>query len=268
MSEENTYRVKAFLQLFHKMELGQELGGCKIDFEHNQYVISTVVSANTPEEAKNKGFLRLSQVLSVFSIHTGVSYKVNRLHTEQISGKKPYLHMGAVEFVRQTYLPIGAKKIGEIEKTLAILDKLPDEKKSTKIIDNAINYFLRGCYLETTWRSESFLNFYKVIELIAQDFQESFHQTLQNQLASSLLGGITKEERTHLLTSKRLIRFMCLQLGIDISNDVSQIVELRHKFSAHATLKEVDVSFKEFNKCKALAIKAIINYIHQQAHSL
>lgn len=222
MSEKNTYLVKAYLQLFHEIELGREIGGCKIDYDYdrNRYFISTVVSANTPKEAEDKGFLRLSQVLSIFCVHTGVSYKIDTIHINQISGKKPYLYTAPMTFVRRTYLPIGNKKIREIEQTLTILDKLSNEKRSTKVITKAINYFLRGCYLETTWRSEYFLNFYKVIELVAQDFQGSFNQTLKNQLKSTLLEDLTKDEGKQLQTSKRLIQFMCLRLGITSNNDI------------------------------------------------
>jgi hypothetical protein len=270
MNEKNTYLVKAYPKAFHKVELGREIGGCKIDYDYdqNRYFISTVVVGNTPEEAQEKGFLRVSQVLSVFCVHTGVSYKIDSIHIEQISGKKPFLYTAPMTLVWESYLPIDDRKIREIEETFTVLDKLSNEKRSTKIVTKAINYFLRGCYLETKWRSESFLNFYKVIELIAQDFQESYNQTLENQLKNTLLEDIAKEEIKQLRTSKRLIQFMCLQLGITSNNDISQIVELRPKFSAHATLQEVDVSPEEFNKCKALAGKAIINYIYHLQPSL
>jgi len=266
MNEKNTYLVKAYLKLFHEIQLGREIGGCKIDYDHdqNRYFISTVVSGNTPMEAKDKGFLRISQLLSIFCVHTGVSYEIDNILINQISGEKPYLFTGSMTFREITYMPIGNEKIGEIEQTLTILDQLPNEEKSTKVITKAINYFLRGCRLETTWRSESFLNFYKVIELIAQHFQGSFNQALKNQLKSTVLEDLTRDEGKQLQTPKRLIQFMCLRLGITTSsNDISQIIDLRPKFSAHATLQEVTISLEEFNNCKVLAAKVIINYIHK-----
>lgn len=268
MSIENRYEVKGFLSVFHPIPLGQKIGDCKMDFDQKrkQYFISVVVSAETQKEAEQKGFLRFNQVLPVFCMHTGVSYKMSTITVSQISGSKPYLHSSKIVFVRETHLPLTDEKIGEIENTLKILDKLPNEKRTTKIITRAINYFLRGCYLETQWRSESFLNFYKVTELIAQDFREDFSQHLAKQLKRTLLEKLTKTEINPLLTPKRLVQFMCQQLNISIGDEISRIVALRPKFSAHATLKEVDVSSEEFNKCKALAGKVLINYIHRQAH--
>lgn len=265
INTKNTYLVKAYPQGFHKIELGREIGGCKIDYDHhhNRYFISTVVVGGTPEEGQEKGFLRISQVLSVFCIHTGVNYKIDSIHIDQISGKKPYLYTSPTTLVWKSFLLVDNKKVREIEETLTILDKLSNEEQSTKIVTKAINYFLRGCYLETKWRSESFLNFYKIIELIAQKgFRESFNQVIKNQLKSTLFKDLNKGEIKQLRTSRRLIQFMCLQLGISSNNDISQIVKLRPKFSAHATLQEVDISLEEFNKCKALAGKTLINYIH------
>ena len=268
MSMENTYEVKGFLSVFHPIPLGQKIGDCKMDFDQKRkkYFISVIVSAETQREAEQKGFIRFNQVLPVFCIHTGVSHKIGTITVSQISGSKPHLHSSKIVLVRETHLPLTNEKIGEIENTLRILDKLPNEKRTTKIITRAINYFLRGCYLETQWRSESFLNFYKVTELIAQDFRKDFSEELRNQLKGTLLEKLTEIEREKLRTPKRLVQFMCLQLNIPIGDEISRIVALRPKFSAHATLKEVDVSSEEFNECKAISGKVLINYIHQQVH--
>lgn len=263
MSEKTTYLVKAYLILFHEVELGTKIRDCEFGFDdlRKRYFLSTKVSADSAEEARRKGERRLSQVLSVFTIHTGVSYTHSGIAVDQISGKQPFLHHLFTGFTRLTYLPINNEKILEVKKSIEILDKLTDERAAI-LTERAINYFMRGCYLQTTpWRSESFLNFYKVIELIAQDFRERFNQTLENQLKDTLLRSLTRDERKHLQTTKRLMRFMCQQLGITNGYEISEIVNLRHEFSAHATLQEVTVSLEEFNNCKILAEKSLIRYI-------
>jgi hypothetical protein len=222
------------------------------------------VSADSAEEARIKGERRLNQVLSIFVIHMGVSYTYSSIGVDQISGEQPFFHDLSMGITTLTYLPINNEKISEVEKSIEILDKLADERVSI-VIERAINYFLRGCYLETKWRSESFLNFYKVIELVAQEFRRSFNQTIANQLKDTVIGELTKEELKRLPTPKRLIKFMCKQLDITSEEDISRITKLRPKFSAHAMIKEVVVSSEEFNSCKVLAGRTIINYIKKQA---
>lgn len=264
MSEKNQYSVRAYLKGFHKVEVGQKIADCEFGFdnESKQFFLSTIVSAENNEEAQSKGWLRLNQVLSIFAVYTGITYSVSGIHVYQISGKKPFIHSSPMTLARRVYLPIGKDKIEEIGKLVELLDRLPTEDRSTKIVDRAINYFLRGCYLETQWREESFLNFYKVIELISHGFREKFGQTVANQLKGTLFRDLIKEEMQELLTPKRLIQFACEQLGIIDACDISRIVTLRSQFSAHARLEEAIVSSEEFNNCKILAGKTIMKYIN------
>lgn len=263
----NDYLVKAYLNLFHEVELGTKIKDCEFGFDdkRNQYFLSMKVSADNTEEARRKGEHRLNQVLSIIVVHTGVSYTYSSIGVDQISGKQPFFHDLFTDITRVTYLPINNETISEVEKSIEILDKLADEKVSI-VIERAINYFLRGCYLETTWRSESFLNFYKVIELVAQEFRGRFNQTIGSQLKDTLLCGLSDEELKRLRTLKRLIEFMCKQLDIThTEEEIAQIITLRSKFSAHAVLEEVVVSPEEFNDCKVLAERIILNYIKLQA---
>jgi len=261
MNEKNSYLVKAPLIGFHEVEVGRKIADCEFGFEHNQYFLSTIVNADDQEEAKKKGELRLQQVLSVFTIHTGISYTYDAIRVDQISGEQPFLHSSHMVLVGRTYLPLGKEKIEQIEKSLEVLSKLPNQEKSTKRVDRAINYYLRGCYLETQWSSESFLNFFKVIELVSQDFAESYLHMVNSQLKGTLLKDLTLEETEKLRTQKRLVRFACEQLGITEVDSISRIVERRAKFSAHATLREIIVSSEEFNSCKVLAGRIIMNYL-------
>jgi hypothetical protein len=274
MNLETKYSVKAYLKGFHEVEVGQKIANCEFgfDFDRNQYFLSTIVSADSMQEAKRKGELRLNQVLSVFVIHTGIYYSISTIGVDQISGEQPFLHSATIILARLRYLPIYKEKIEKIANSIELLDKLPSQERSTKRVDRAINYFLKGCFLETQLekhgRSESFLNFYKAVELISHDFRKSFDKGVSGQLETTLLRNLTEQEMEKLRTSKRLIQFMCEKLGITNTCDISRIVELRNEFSAHASLEEVNVSKKEIDDCKILAGKTIIEYINHIHKSL
>lgn len=262
MSENNQYCVIIYLEGFHPVKIGQKISDCEFGFEqrNKKYFLSTIVSAENDEKAKCKGELRLKQVLSLITLHTGVTYPIWGMHLDQISGEKPFIFKAYLTLKRKTYLPLDKEKIEEITESLNILDNLPTQERSTKITDKAINYFLRGCFLETKWLSESFLNFYKVIELISNEFRKTFDAEINNQLKDTLLTSITEKEIKQLRTPTRLIQFTCEQLGINPSCNISHILDIRNGFSAHARLKEVEVSDSDKNDCKILAAKSIIFY--------
>jgi len=115
--------------------------------------------------------------------------------------------------------------------------------------------------LQGEWSSEAFLNYYKAMELVSHDFRKAFDKEVGSQLNKTLLKDLTALELKGLKTQKRLIQFTAQQLGITYPYDIPRIVELRNEFGAHANLKDVIVSEKEFNDCKILAANIIINYL-------
>jgi len=264
MSEKNQYSVIMYLAGFHEVEVGQKLADCVFGFEkeNNQYFLSTAVSAESIEEARFKGEIRLNQVLSVLVVNTGIYYQVSGIHINQISGEKPFIDMSPMVFQRRVYLPYPKEKFENVGELIKLLDNLPFQEESTKRIDKAINYFLRGCDLELNWRSESFLNFFKVIELVSNGFRDSFVQTVIAQLNNSLLGKLTEKEIQQLLTPKRLIQYTCGKIGISNECNISEVVDLRNAFSAHARMKEITVTPETFNHCKSLAGKTILEYVN------
>ena len=257
---ENTFRVKAYLKVFHKIDTGIKIGDCELGFENNRYFLSKTISCNLREEAEEKGRRRINQVLSTLCLYTGVSYRIDSYTVDQICGDEPHLYTSNLLIRSLTLLPIRGEDVTKAEKTLRILDKLPNEKPA-EIIEKAMNYFLRACYLETEWRSESFLNFYKVTELLAQAYRKEFSQAFNEKLKNTLF-ELNKNEIHTLATQTRIMRFMCEQLGIS-DEKVSRIVKLRATFSAHATTKEPSVSEEDFNSCKILSSNSLINYIEK-----
>ena len=257
---ENTYQAKAHFRVFHPTDVGTRIGDREVGFENDHYFLSKTISSNSREEAEEKGKRRIGQVLSTLCLCTGVSYPVDHFSVNQISGDEPHLYTSNLLFERTTLLPLRNGDVAKVENTLRILDTLPDGKPA-EIVEKAMNYFLRGCHLETEWRSESFLNFYKVTELLAQAYRKEFNQSFNDTLRNTLFELNEKEIQT-LATQTRIIRFMCKQL--DVSDDrVPRIVKLRATFSAHATIDEPAISNEDFNACKVLASNSLINYIEK-----
>jgi len=142
---ENTFRVKAYLKVFHEIGTATKIGDCELGFENNRYFLSKTISCNSRERAEEKGKRRINQVLSMLCLYTGVSYRIDSYAVDQISGDNPRLHTSNLLIKSLTLLPIRDEIVTKVEETLKILDRLPDEKPA-EIVEKAMNYFLRACY--------------------------------------------------------------------------------------------------------------------------
>ena len=196
--------------------------------------------------------------MSVFALYFGI-YDVANIIASQIGGEEPFISSSSMVLKRMVYQPITREQIEKVEKWVKLFDELPANDYSTKRIDKGINYYLRGCYLESKWRSESFLNFFKIIELVSHDFKEDFSKELKNQLTNTMLNDLAEEEIGELETQKRLVKFMCDRLGIK-EFDIPKIVKLRHEFSAHASVQETEILDEDFSNCKRLSIRTLVEY--------
>lgn len=261
----NQYNVRAYLKTFHEMQSGQKIADCQVSFdkERNQYFISTIVSANSNEEAKQKGIARIQQVLNVAIVYSGIYYELVGLTIDQISGEEPFISTMPLLFRRLRLLPLHEDHLKETRKSIDILDRISEQQLPRKRAEKAIKYFTKGCYFnQADSQSEAFLNFYKSIELVSHDFRKAFDDEINKQLTDTLLKDLTDFELKDLRTPKRLIQFTCEELETDFECEIPSIVRLRNEFSAHASLKEVVITQEEFNDCKTLAAKVIINYIN------
>jgi hypothetical protein len=264
MSGENQYVVRAFVDVLQEIEVGTKIGDYEFGFAkfEKQHFLQTVVVARNMTEATWKSHAKFGQMLRIFTLFTGKPCNILYINGKQISDKQTTQSFSSTILVPKVVAhksPFDEEKIEEIRKTANAIENLP-KGRSAMVAIRALSYFERGCYLERKWRSESFLNFFKGVELISYDFQKLFDTEVNNQLGNTLLRKLTKEELEAMRTLKRVIQFTCEQLGISDCN-VSEIVNLRSEFSAHARLKEVNVTQKEFNNCKELAGKLIISYV-------
>lgn len=263
LSERNQYLVRAYIDGLQEIEAGTQVGDYEFGFDtlEKQHFLSTVVTAKNTTEAIWTGEMILSRILSIFTLYTGMPYHILHINGELISNKEPHLKFDSRRLEVVHYAPFDKNKIEEIRKAVGVIERLPYGEHSTEVAFRAVNYFERGCYLEKKWRSESFLNFYKVVELISYDFRKHFDREVSNLLKNTLLGDFTKEDLKEMRTSKRLIQVTCEQLGIT-ECAISEIVKLRSRFIAHARLEELNVTKKEFSNCKELAEKLIISYVN------
>ena len=266
MSEKNQYLVKAFVDGLQEIVEETKIGDYEFGFAQleKKHFLSTIVTAGNMTEATGKSFTKLGQMLRIITLFTGKPYSILYINSNQISDKQTSQIFSSAILeakVIARHSLFNKDKIEEIRKTANVIEKLPNEEHSTKVAIRALSYFERGCYLETIWRSESFLNFFKGIELISKDFEKLFDTEVNNQLKNTLLRELTKEDLKAMRTLKRVIQFTCEQLGITDCN-VSEIVNLRSEFSAHARLKEVTVTKEKFSNCKKLAEKLIISYLN------
>jgi hypothetical protein len=267
MSEENQYSVRAFIDGLQEIEVGTKIGNYEFGFAEfeKQHFLSTVIRAVNMEEATWKSHMKVGKMLSVITLFTGKPYSIRYINIRQISDEQTSRIVSSAMLkpllVGHRSSLLNKDGIEEIRKTSEVIEKLSTEEHLTKVAIRALSYFERGCYLEKAkWRSESFLNFFKAIELLSHDFGKLFDKEVSSQLKNTLLRELTKEDLKAIRTLKRVIQFTCEQLGISDCN-VSEIVNLRSEFSAHARLKEVNVTQKEFNNCKELAGKLIISYV-------
>lgn len=121
----------------------------------------------------------------------------------------------------------------------------------------AIDYFVIGTKLNK-WPRESFLNFFKAIELISDRFQHELKQWFKEKIPD-----LSDDELKHLSTTKRKIKTACEILNIKVvDKTVNKIVNIRHSFDvAHP---KIETAFKDefVDLCMELTRKMIIAYMN------
>jgi hypothetical protein len=262
----NQYIVYLFLKEFNEVKGKRRFVDCELGFDNDvkRYYLSTHINAFTIEEAKKVGEKRLYKVLNFIQLLTGVSHPIIGIQAYLVSGNDIFSQVVPMMLTRTRYVPLDEPKIKEIANFITKYDNIAGNGETTKKLDQVINYYVRGCRLESTWRTESFLNFFKVIELISHNFVRNFNQQISTELKDTLLQDLTPEEVGKLQTDRRLIKYMCKELKILEEFDIKKMVRLRHEVSAHANVEEPEITMSDFNSCKCLAGQAIIKYVERK----
>jgi hypothetical protein len=262
----NQYIVYLFMKEFNEVKGKRKFADCELGFDSDvkRYYLSTIVNSFKIEEAKQVGEQRLYKVLNFIQLLTGLSYPIIGIQVYKVSGNDIYSQMVPMTLTRTRYVPLDEPKIQEIANFVTKYDGIAVNGETAKKLDQVINYYVRGCRLESTWRTESFLNFFKVIELISHNFVKNFNLQISTELKDTLLNDLTPEEVGKLQTDRRLIKYMCEALKIKEEFDIKKMVRQRHEVGAHANIGEPEISKDDFNSCKCLAGQAIIRYVDSQ----
>lgn len=120
----------------------------------------------------------------------------------------------------------------------------------------ALAYFIIGMRLKK-WPVESFLNFFKSIELISNTFTSNFNKNLKEKIPD-----LTDREIRILGTRRRLIKQACLGVGLnDVEKTIDEIVKVRN--SQDVAHPRADTPFKDeyVQPCKDLARDLFIAYL-------
>ena len=129
-------------------------------------------------------------------------------------------------------------------------------QKHDQLSKKALAYFIIGMRLNK-WSNESFLNFYKSIELISSRFIHNFNMNLKG-----IIPDLSDIEINRLRTPKRLFKHTCSELGVNYFDErIDKIVDIRNSEDvAHARSA---TPFKEeyVQPCKELAKKLVIAYL-------
>ena len=120
----------------------------------------------------------------------------------------------------------------------------------------ALAYFIIGMRLNK-WPVESFLNFFKSIELISSRFTSNFDKNLKEKIPD-----LTDREIRSLRTRKRLIKQACLEVGLnDVDKTIDEFVQVRNSQDVAHPTKDTPFKDEYVQPCKDLARELIIAYL-------
>lgn len=226
------------------------------DEKGSRYVVQFPVEAKDPDEAEKLAREKLNRVFKALTLSTGRRFDFElvgsrettkeqiprRVSVRFISIKRPFKKWLESEKIEQVR--------GETQEILRLLDKTDLHSRK------AIEYFIIGTKL-SEWPRESFLPFFKAIELISNKFSPEIKKRFKEKIPD-----LEPKEIKRLATSSRKIQYACEVLGIKgVSEKIEMIVKTRNKYDiAHATLKK-DFKKETVDTCRELAREFIVNYI-------
>jgi len=103
----NQYKVKAYVKGFNQLKVPQTILDCEfnLDFDKQRYFASTVVFANSGNEAQKKGMERINLVIGMFEVYIIYHFEIYDVFVEQISGEEPFIHSSSFVVQRDRILP-------------------------------------------------------------------------------------------------------------------------------------------------------------------
>jgi len=246
-----------------------DFGKCRIENTGKGCFISTIISATSWKHVDRIAFERFEKCLRAISIATDIKYEFefDPREIERVNGKPVKTDYELADIF--ITVPMFSERVHTAKIVHRLLKRI---KPKDAIANKLLEYYLGGLTLQWnaptkhTWMPEAFLNYFKVIELVGDLYQNELKTRLQTLLRTkSILDivSISDAEISSLLTTKRKVEFMCRQLEIDEGRirGALELVDLRNRFDvAHPTTKR-NVNVEDLTKCREVAKLILINYL-------
>ena len=243
--------------------------------------IETVVNGDSTEEARKVVLNKFEDVSSFLAFETDSKFKLIITDVIQIvsKGERGY---GESDILGIMSIPriITNQDIENINKLIKMNSELD------KITKAALKYYERGIKIQE-WNTESFINYFKVIELISNKYLDKAKQEQEEENREKLdqnIGKIIAEiksgqyDRKIIIKSakeiynigkvglRRRIELAAIDLGVEefTEEDIKKLVRTRNEVSAHANSQSELIGDEELKMCKSFAKKILHGYIQKQ----
>ena len=243
--------------------------------------IETVVNGDSTEEARKVVLNKFEDVSSFLAFETDSKFKLIITDVIQIvsKGERGY---GESDILGIMSIPriITNQDIENINKLIKMNSELD------KITKAALKYYERGIKIQE-WNTESFINYFKVIELLSNKYLDKAKQEQEEENREKLdqnIGKIIAEikggqyDRKIIIKSakeiynigkvglRRRIELAAIDLGVEgfTEEDIKKLVRTRNEVSAHANSQSELIGDEELKMCKSFAKKILHGYIQKQ----
>lgn len=240
----------------------------------NDFAAVYVEDLKDEDKAKKDAVNKLEKVIdsTKFILDQNIDYQLKNIIQINGDGKENQ----GLNLFPSTVTVVKEFPKNKIENIKKLSDKIGSFNKKKKAV---LKYYLRGRRIEG-WNDESFLNYYKAIELISATYceegkkkieKENFQKKkeLINRLKESLNNDnskkyskiIKKIYKLGFVASERKIELAINDLNLKIKNyRIENIVKIRNKIAAHGR-SEAYIKCGDVKMCKKLAKDMICNYI-------
>lgn len=243
--------------------------------------IETVVNGDSTEEARKVVLNKFEDISSFLAFETDSKFKLIITDVIQIvsKGERGY---GESDILGIMPIPrmITNQDIENINKLIKMNSELD------KITKAALKYYERGIKIQE-WNTESFINYFKVIELLSNKYLDKAKQEQEEGNREKLdqnIGKIIAEiksgqyDRKIIIKSakeiynigkvglRRRIELAAIDLGVEeiTAEDINKLVRTRNEVSAHANSQSELIGDEELKMCKSFAKKILHGYIQKQ----
>ena len=199
---------------------------------------------------------KFAEIFNVLSLVTGGRYEYTIEHGRAFPSFEEKGKPSSIMHLR-FQLPFSTIMNDETTKLISkqAIHFLPLSLTDDKVFQNAFEYFLIGTKI-SKWPKESFLNFFKAIELISDHFKENLENDFKEKIQD-----LTRKEIKEISTTKR--RIIKAQEILNVENieesEIKEIVRKRPQ-AAHPRIDKIFVR-KDVELCKKILREFLFKYL-------